>query len=167
LVQKQALHNRIVFVVTMAEWNLKNKSIIQTISMVSPKIRLVVNIELQVDIIPLIHSNMNQESCKMLYQADNFSTQLYYNFFEKNTHLKLWNEWMKEKYFFWMDQEVLHREITEMRKFTFAVNLLSILSTLSARDFCTKLWRQKFQTQNTAFVRNFGAKNVLSYKKRT
>jgi len=60
--------------------------------MVSPKIRLVVNIELQVDIIPLIHSNMNQESCKMLYQADNFSTQLYYNFFEKNTHLKLWNE---------------------------------------------------------------------------
>ncbi len=44
-------------------------------------------------------------------------------------------------------------------------NLLSISSTLSARNFRTKFWRQKFQTQNTAFVQNFGAQNVLSYKK--
>jgi hypothetical protein len=44
--------------------------------------------------------------------------------------------------------------------------LLSISSTLSASGFRTKFWRQKFQTQNTAFVQNFGTKNALSYKKR-
>ncbi len=35
-----------------------------------------------------------------------------------------------------------------------------------ARNFRTKYWRQKFQTQNTAFVQNFSPKNALLYKKR-
>jgi len=34
-----------------------------------------------------------------------------------------------------------------------------------ARNFRTKYWCQKFQTQNTAFVQKFGAKNALLYKK--
>ncbi len=41
----------------------------------------------------------------------------------------------------------------------------SISSTLSARNFRIKFWHQKFQTQNTVFVRNFGTKNVPFYKK--
>ncbi len=36
--------------------------------------------------------------------------------------------------------------------------LLSISSTLSTRNFCAKFWPKKIQTQNTAFVQNFGAK---------
>jgi len=32
-------------------------------------------------------------------------------------------------------------------------------------NFCAKVWRQKIQTQNTAFVQNFGAKNSRLYKK--
>jgi hypothetical protein len=44
--------------------------------------------------------------------------------------------------------------------------LWSISSTFFACNFRTKFWRQKFQTQNTAFVQNFGAKNALWYKKR-
>jgi len=45
--------------------------------------------------------------------------------------------------------------------------MMSISSTLSVRDFRTKFWCKNFQTQNTAFVQNFGAKNALSYKKCT
>jgi len=42
------------------------------------------------------------------------------------------------------------------------VNFINVF----ARDFRKKFWRQKFQTQNTAFVRIFSTKNPLSYKKR-
>jgi hypothetical protein len=43
--------------------------------------------------------------------------------------------------------------------------LWSISSMFFARDFHPKFWRQKFQTQNTFFVQNFGA-NALLYEKR-
>jgi len=45
--------------------------------------------------------------------------------------------------------------------------LVSISSISSVRNFCTKFWRQKFQTQNTACVQNFGTKTALSYEKGT
>ncbi len=41
------------------------------------------------------------------------------------------------------------------------VNFINNLRT----NFRMKFWRQKFQTQNTAFVQNFGAINPLLYEK--
>jgi len=44
---------------------------------------------------------------------------------------------------------------------TLDVVLWSISPTFFACNFCTKFWRQKFKTQNTAFIQNFGTKNAL------
>ncbi len=61
------------------------------------------------------------------------------------------------------DERFVHFELPLISQA--AAHLVSILSTCYVRDFRTKFWQQKFQTQNTAFVQNFRAKTHFRTKK--